>query len=401
MGFVRMLAVKNMCRKPVRTAALVLLSAFLAMTVFAGSVLLGSLRNGLRSYEARLGADVVAVPYEARTKGEFESVLLQGIPGTFYMDGKNYEKIAAMDGVAEAAPQFYLASASAGCCSVAVQVIGFDPEKDFTIQPWIRESFGGTMGDGDIIVGSNISLPVSGIIRLYDVDCRVIAQLDQTGTGLDTAVYTNMNTIRTMMKRSQELGFHYFDKVDPNHAVSAVMVRVAEGYDPAKVSGDINIHVRNCEASQAASMISGISAGLSGVSRMVGILTFLIWILAIVILAIAFAMIAHERSKEFAVLRVIGASGKMVSGLLLGESALVSFFGALCGVLLGALFIVPFQGMVRSALNLPYLMPGAGTLLLFGTGAVLLSVLTGALAGYFSARRLGHAEAGQLLREDV
>lgn len=140
-------------------------------------------------------------------------------------------------------------------------------------------------------------------------------------------------------------------------------------------------------------MISGISAGLSGVSRMVGILTFLIWILAVVILAIAFAMIAHERTKEFAVLRVIGASAKMVSGLLLAESALVS--------LLGALVIVPFQGAVRSALNLPYLMPGAGTLLFFGAGAVLLSVLTGALAGYFSARRLGHAEAGQLLREDV
>lgn len=148
-------------------------------------------------------------------------------------------------------------------------------------------------------------------------------------------------------------------------------------------------------------MISGISAGLSGVSRMVGILTFLIWILAVVILAIAFAMIAHERTKEFAVLRVIGASAKMVSGLLLAESALVSLLGALCGVLLGALVIVPFQGAVRSALNLPYLMPGAGTLLFFGAGAVLLSVLTGALAGYFSARRLGHAEAGQLLREDV
>ena len=401
MGFIQTLAVKNMRRKPARTAALVLLSAFLAMTVFAGSVLLGSLRNGLESYEARLGADVVAVPYEARTKGNFESVLLQGIPGTFYMDGKNYEKIAAMDGVAEAAPQFYLASASAGCCSVAVQVIGFDPEKDFTIQPWIRENFGGTMGDGDIIVGSNISLPVSGIIKLYDVDCRVIAQLDQTGTGLDTAVYTNMNTIRTMMKRSQELGFHYFDKVDPDNAVSAVMVRVEEGYDPVMVSNNINIRVRNCEASQAASMISGISAGLSGVSRMVGVLTFLIWILAVVILAIAFAMIAHERSKEFAVLRIIGASGKMVSGLLLAESALVSLIGALCGVLAGALLIIPFQGMIRSALNLPYLMPGAGMLALFGAGAVILSVLTGALAGYFSARRLGHAEAGQLLREDV
>ena len=36
----------------------------------------------------------------------------------------------------------------------------------------------------------------------------------------------------------------------------AVIIISVIGYDPAKVSGDINVHVRNCEASQAAAMIS-------------------------------------------------------------------------------------------------------------------------------------------------
>ena len=85
MRFEHDLAIKNLRRKPARTVALVLLAAFLSMSIFGGSMIVLSLRNGLRSYEARLGADIVVVPYEAQTKGTLESILLQGIPGYFYM----------------------------------------------------------------------------------------------------------------------------------------------------------------------------------------------------------------------------------------------------------------------------------------------------------------------------
>ncbi len=161
MKFEKTLALRNLRRKPARTAALMLLTAFLSLSVFAGSVIVSSLRSGLSSYGDRLGADIVAVPYQATTKKEFESILLQGIPGTFYMDGQYYDKICGIDGVEIAAPQFYLASTSAGCCSVPVQIIGFDPALDFTVQPWIRESYSTELGDGDIIIGSDLTLPGS------------------------------------------------------------------------------------------------------------------------------------------------------------------------------------------------------------------------------------------------
>ena len=56
------LAIKNLLRKPGRTAALILLTALLAASVFGGSVVLGSLRSGLGSLEARLGADIRTHP---------------------------------------------------------------------------------------------------------------------------------------------------------------------------------------------------------------------------------------------------------------------------------------------------------------------------------------------------
>ena len=400
MKFERELSLKNLKRKPARTAAMVALAAFLSFSVLGGSLVVLSLRNGLQSYEARLGADVVVVPNQARSHGTVESILLQGIPGYFFMDESLFEKISAREGVEVASPQFFLASASAGCCSVPVQLIGFDPATDFTIQPWIRESYGGSIGDFDLLVGSNIEIPANRTLTFYNLPCRVAAQLDETGTGLDNAVYANMATIREMMKSSQQIGFRYYDG-DPGRAISSVMIKVADGYSIEDVTNDINIHVRKVEATQAKSMISGIAGGLTNVSRVIGALVVMIWVLAIAILMVAFVMIANERTKEFAVLRVTGASERMLGRLLRTESAYISGVGALGGAALAMLVVLPFSNLIKRSLDLPYLLPGAGVTVALLLGSVLLSMLAGVLTAGISARRLTKNDTGLILREDA
>ena len=127
-------------RKPGRTAALVLLTAFLAMSVFGGTIVVSSLRKGLESMENRLGADIIVVPAEAESKVSLKNLLLQGTIGTFYMDASATEKVRETEGVEKASAQIFLSSMKADCCSVKVQIIGFDPENDFVVQPWIAET---------------------------------------------------------------------------------------------------------------------------------------------------------------------------------------------------------------------------------------------------------------------
>ena len=377
MKFAKNLALKNMKRKPGRTAALILLAAFLAFSVFGGSLVIMSLQNGLTSYEARLGADIIIVPNQARSHGSIESILLQGIPGYFYMDDSILEKARNTEGVEIATPQFYLASASAGCCSVSVQVIGFDPETDFTIRPWIQKNFSGEVGDGDLIVGSAINVPANRKLTFYNVECNVAGQLERTGTGLDNAVYANMNTIRKMMESSVLLGFDYFSDVKAEHAISSVMVKVMDGYDIDQVTGDLNIHLRRVEATQAKTMISDIASGLTGVSGV------------------------NERKKEFGVLRVAGASQKMLSRLLLAESGLISLIGALIGAGLAALIILPFLGMIRESLKLPMLLPSVPVILALLAGSIVISTAAGSLTSAVSARKITRTDAGLILREDA
>ena len=148
-------------------------------------------------------------------------------------------------------------------------------------------------------------------------------------------------------------------------------------------------------------MISDIASGLTGVSGVVGGLTVMIWILAIVILIVVFAMIVNERKKEFGVLRVAGASQKMLSRLLLAESGLISLIGALIGAGLAALIILPFLGMIRESLKLPMLLPSVPVILALLAGSIVISTAAGSLTSAVSARKITRTDAGLILREDT
>ena len=65
----------NLVRKPARTATLILLTALLALSVFGGSMVVMSLRSGLKSLESRLGADIIVVPSSAQSKVSFRNML--------------------------------------------------------------------------------------------------------------------------------------------------------------------------------------------------------------------------------------------------------------------------------------------------------------------------------------
>ena len=59
-----------------------------------------------------------------------------------------------------------------------IQIIGFDPEADFTVQPWVTRSFKRGLGDMEVLVGSRVGTDVGGSIRIYEKDCTVAGRLE-------------------------------------------------------------------------------------------------------------------------------------------------------------------------------------------------------------------------------
>lgn len=64
------LPLENLKRKPFRTAALVIVVMMLTLAFFGGSLLSMNLRNGLRSMQERMGADLMVVPQDTGAKAE-------------------------------------------------------------------------------------------------------------------------------------------------------------------------------------------------------------------------------------------------------------------------------------------------------------------------------------------
>ena len=394
------LSFRNIKGRPVRTAVLIALTAIMAMSAICGSLAVMSLRNGLGALEARLGADIMTVPASAVSKQDFENIVLQGSKGYFYMDRSYYDKIAEREGIEKISYQLYLASASAGCCSVPLQIIGYDPDTDFTVSPWIRKSAGGELKELDVVVGNDLSVFVGETITFYGVTCNVKAKLDKTGNDLDTAVYTDIGTIKRLIAASLELGMNDFKDIDPDKVVSCVLIKIADGYSVDEVLNDLNLHVRRTKSFKTTDMISGVSESLAGVSGIIGILMAAVWVLVLVILFLAVYMSVNERKKEFAVLRVAGASRSRLAGIVMSETLIITITGAVIGIFLGLLMILPFNGLIEESTGLPFLLPDTLHIIICAFVALAASVIAGMLSSLGSAKRISRIDTGVILRGD-
>ena len=399
MKVTKSIAYKNIIKRPLRSGMLVILAAFLSFSVFAGTLITDSLKRGFSSLKQRLGADIMVVPYEATMKTDLSNIVLQGNTGYFYMSDNVLDKVAKMDGVGQISAQFFLASTSSGCCSLPVQIIGYDPETDFTITPWIKKSYGGTIDYLDVVVGNDLNAFVGDELSFYGVKVRVAAKLDKTGTTYDTAVFTNKETIVALIKSSLDKKMNEFADIDPDKVVSCILVNVADDYVTEEVLNDINIHVKKVKAIQTKNMISGISDSLSAVSDVTGGLMVAVWILALFIMVVAFFMMINERKKEFAVLRVLGASRKKLSSIVMKEGLMLALCGSILGTLIGLVIIIPFNGFIENKLNLPFLLPGVGMIITISLLSVFVSALFGALTSAWAAYRISRLETGTILRE--
>lgn len=397
---IRKLALANLKCHMGRTVGLTVLVALLAFVALAGSLVMSSLQSGLDSLEARLGADIIVAPKTAKSQANLEEVLVEGVPGSFYMDAPVVDEIAARDGVEKVSAQYYLATVKAGCCSMPVQVIGFDPETDFTVQPWIARTYGGELERDTVVVGCNITGAPGSTIRLYGIDCTIVSKLEETGTSLDTAVFATNETLRDLIDGSSARGLAVLEERNPEEVVSTVQVKLADGYRVDDVAGDINLHVRGVWATPTRSMTSGVADGVAGTSRVIGALMAVIWVLAIVVLVVAFSMTGKQRSREFAVLRVVGASRSLLSQLVLTEAFVISFVGAFVGVVAALVAVIAFNGAIEGALGLPFLLPAVSSMALFGALAFVVALVAGPAASAVSARRLSRVDVGQVLREE-
>lgn len=371
-----------------RYLGLVTVVTVLGTVLLSGMIIIISLRNGINCLEERMGADLMIVPLGEESKTE--SILIKGEPGYYYLEKDVADKLnsADIEGIEKYACQFYLVSSNQGCCDIPVQFIGIDEKEDFTVQPWIKETLEkDVLTDGSIVVGSDIDVPEDGKIKFFGRYYTIGAQLEETGTGLDQAAFSNMNTIRDLYDAAKKKGFTFIDGIDPDNNISTILIRVSEGYTPAEVKHNIRASIDGLQVIETKSMTNSVENSLSAFVIMLYILLIVIFVLSLVILSVVFKLSVYERTAQLLLMRSIGATGRQIKSLILLDAFVVSVIGTIIGVVITSLVVFPFRTAISSAVAIPFLFPGLTKMILIYISAVVISVLSGPVSAYISAGR--------------
>jgi len=387
----------NLRRKPFRTFALILIVTVLSFVLFGGSVLSLSLKNGLSSVEARFGADLIVVPlgYE----GEQESLLLSGEPSYFYFDKEIAENLNNVEGISRLSTQFYLTSLNAECCSQPVQIIGFDPKTDFSIQPWIQETIGGNLESGALLVGSDVLIENNNHIKFFDKEYPVAAKLDETGTGLDQSVFATMETIQDLFSHAKEKGLNFLEDTNPTSSISSILIKVSEGYSIDQVATNIRRSEDGIQIIRTQNMITNISESLGNFRSFLHVFSSEYLGGTLLVLTVIFSASANERKKEFATLRILGATRRKLAAILLREALYIGLIGGVIGIALAAILIFPFNVFISDSIGLPYVQPASGWILSIASGTMLLSLAIGPMASAHAAFKISRPDTYLTLRE--
>ncbi|MBO4591780.1 MAG: ABC transporter permease [Eubacterium sp.] len=379
-------------RKKARFAGTVAIVAVLTFSLLAGGLILFSLKNGIRCLGERMGADLMIVPLDY--EGSAEGILIKGEPSYFYLEREVADELSKADieGIDRISAQFYLTSSNQGCCDIPVQFIGIDEASDFTVNPWIREMYGahaGLLDDNQIIVGSDIDIPENGEIRFFEKHFKVSAQLEETGTGLDQAVFANMKTIQVLFDAAKNKGFTFPDGINPDKGISSIMIRVKYGYEPSQVKHDIRSKLDGLQVIETRSMTNSIESGLGGFKVLLYLLLSMLLILTVIILDVTFALSINERKDRYDVMKMVGATDKQIRKLILKETLIISFIGSVLGVSLVSIVLFPFKTFISSSVSIPFLIPNPETLVFLFIIAGVIGILAGPVSGRFAVRRIG------------
>lgn len=378
-------------RKKKRFIGTVTIVAVLTFSLLTGGLILLSLKNGIRCLGERMGADLMIVPlgYE----GSAEGILIKGEPSYFYLERESFDELSKADieGIDKISAQFYLTSSNQGCCDIPVQFIGIDESTDFTVNPWIKEMYGAGSGllDGNqIIVGSDIDIPDSGEIRFFEKYFKVSAQLEETGTGLDQAVFANMNTIQVLFDAAKGKGFTFPENINPDKGISSIMIRVKDGYSASQVKHDIRSRFDGLQVIETRSMTNSIESGLGGFKVLLYMMLSMLLILTIVILEVTFSLSVNERKDRYRLMKMLGATDAQIRNLILKETLIISAIGSVIGVSLVSVVLFPFKTLISSSVSIPFLIPNPGILVILFVIASFIGIMSGPVSGRFAVRRI-------------
>ncbi|NLT42264.1 MAG: FtsX-like permease family protein [Anaerolineae bacterium] len=375
---------------------------FLCVLVVAGfsltiTVITRGAESSLELASRRLGADIIVVPQG--TEAAMEGALLMGLPTRIWMPRDIVTQVAAIPGVEVASPQMYLSTLSgASCCSVdEMFLLAYEPETDFTIQPWLISTIGRGLNLGEVVGGTYVFTPEGENIFIYGYIVTLIANLEPTGSGLDQSMFMTFDSAYDVARISYSRAEEPLEI--PPDSVSAAMVRLSPGADLDQVADAITRAVPGVTAVKSPDLFLSYRQQTGSLLRGITLVMALTWVMAIVAVGLVFSIALNERRREIGMLRALGATRSFVLRSLLAEAGALGLLGALVGIPVALLGTFLFRNLLMSSLEVLFLFPSVTSILVLFIVGLVLAVATVTLAAFIPAYRVSRLDPATAMRD--
>lgn len=314
---------------------------------------------------------------------------LENSPGN--LDWSQYETIRSHPGVSEAYP-FAL-----GDNYLGYRIVGTTPDL-FVHHQWKPGTNYQVHPPGRIfsdhakeaIVGAQVAAEIG--LRLgdrfhpyhgleYNPDTRhediylVVGLLETTGTPVDQVIWVPLKGVQMMEGHDASSA----------NAISGVLLNL-------KGSSGLALDVKYNKQGDRATLAWPVPAILSSffnrfawMERTIAVLAILMALVGGLIILATLRSTLHERRREFAVLRCMGASRAVVTGSILWQSALISLMGALGSVVLFVVLSLSLSSLIRLQVGVSMGLPVFDKFIFLTCGAILL---LGLISAWFPAQKL-------------
>ncbi|MBN2122568.1 ABC transporter permease [Candidatus Micrarchaeota archaeon] len=233
-------------------------------------------------------------------------------------------------------------------------------------------------------------LDVNSVFEISGEKFRVVGILTETGSS-----YSNMDSIMVLpIEDARRIAGNTI----ANRELSAIRVKVAEGYDPVEVEDNIEwMLMQHRKVTEDEKDFGIVSARFiqEQVDSILGALTLFLSIVSGISLVVGAIGISNtmfmsvlERTREIGVLKSLGATSNQIQDLFLMESALIGLSGGIGGMVIGGLLL-----QVISLLGFDAVISVEVTVFAFA-----FSVAIGVFAGSFPAKEASLKPAIEALR---
>jgi putative ABC transport system permease protein len=383
--------------KPGRNLATLFCFAFIAANIFSGQFLIAGAAGGIDRGVTRMGADHLVVPSQytvfLRGAGPDNTIaIVMAEQSNYRMKATIMEKIGNVPGVSAMSPQLYVSTLNLPELSPApVDIYGIDPETDFTIRPWLQKPLDNPLKPGEVIVGHEVAGYVSTRISAGGQAFTIAGRLDPTQSMIDRTIFLRLDDAYTLAA-TKGIVSDSDPRIVPGD-VNAVLIRDSPGEDLDIVGARIKRIFSSSPEYKYISVIgrhftlNPVAEDIQAIPALLSLISAFVVIIALPLIALIAAMVAHERQREIGLLKSMGAKRNVIFFLVIAESLVLAAIGGIAGVGVSifALFLMNARGVLNSALQVSFRMPAMMEIGSMAGLALLVVIVIGSVASLWPA----------------